>query len=215
VLQIMLSKTSEVMDDNDLLAETTPERIASHSDERLEELYRRLSTIPNIQSNLVQILRNRAELVRAEKARRKQEKQEAEVERRHRKQIAASKRPTTATKLLDELLRRISYLKDIGFEEAPPRYSAFLDWLERQPATKDILTRLRNAANIEKICEDCNPHHPPAAATPEDIARVGLYFFEYCKENGKNLPGLFLGLGLTSKWGGSQIDGYFASAIDK
>jgi hypothetical protein len=209
---------------NDLLAETTRERIALHSDERLEELYRQLSTIPNIQGNLVQIFRNRVQLVREEilsrRAQREQVRQEAEAERRHREQIAALERQNknakrTPTTVLDEFLRRCSYLRDIGYQEAPARYSAFLDWLEGQPATKDILNRLRSAADIEAILKDCSPQHAPAAATPEEIARVGLYIFEYCKGDGKNLPRLLLGLGLRSKWGGSQIDGYLASAINK
>ncbi len=117
--------------------------------------------------------------------------------------------------MADDLMRRISYLKDIGFQEAPPRYVAFLNWLESQPPTRDVLSRLREVTNLDAICEGCGPHRPPIAATPEDIARVGLYFFEYCRENSKNLPGLFIGFGLDSKWGGNHIDGYFASAIDK
>jgi len=117
--------------------------------------------------------------------------------------------------ILDEIIRRISYLKDIGFQEAPPRYVAFLEWLEKQPATHDILSRLRDATNLEEICRDCGPQQPPNAATPEDIARIGLYFFEFCREKGNDLPGLFIGLGLDSKWGGGHLDGYFASAVDK
>ncbi len=117
--------------------------------------------------------------------------------------------------LLEEFLRRVSFLKDVGFQEAPSRYSAFLDWLESQPTTKDILTRLRSATDIEKICQGCGPNHPPNAATPEEIARVGLYFFEFSKEHGQKLPNLFIGLGLLSKWGGSQVNGYLASAIDR
>lgn len=88
----------------ELLAETTPERLAAHSDERLEELYRELATIPNIQSNLLQILRNRAELVGEEIARRRQRRErdhhEAEVERRHREQIAVAEHHSTRAERL-------------------------------------------------------------------------------------------------------------------
>jgi hypothetical protein len=70
------------MDEN-LLSETMPDRIAGLSDERLEELYNELSTLPDHPSNLIQILRQRAKLLGEERARR-------ETERRRQGQIEAT-----------------------------------------------------------------------------------------------------------------------------
>lgn len=85
---------------NEWLAETTPERLSAHSDQRLEELYRELATIPDVPgSSLVSILRNRTELVRQEiaarQAQREQGRQEAESERRHREQVDVAHRHST------------------------------------------------------------------------------------------------------------------------
>jgi len=159
----MLSKMSEVMDDNHLLAETTPERIASHSDERLEELYRELSTVPNIQSNLAQILRNRAELVRAEEIRRKQEKQEAEADQRHREQIAASTRPTVATlgeNMPDDV--KSGDIKALLKHIVSQRYSS--------GRTKDTLSQLINAVwdHTQCLLHDEN-------ATKQEAMRIYLW----------------------------------------
>jgi hypothetical protein len=66
--------------DEDLLSETAPERIAGLSDERLEELYNELSGLPDHPSNLIRILRQRAQLLGEERARR-------ETERGHQEQI--------------------------------------------------------------------------------------------------------------------------------
>jgi hypothetical protein len=64
--------------DEDLLSETAPERIAGLSDERLEELYNELSGLPDHPSNLIRVLRRRAQLLGEERARRETERRRQE-----------------------------------------------------------------------------------------------------------------------------------------
>jgi hypothetical protein len=119
---------------NELLDDTTPERLAAHADERLQELHRELATIPNMPgSNLVQILRNRAELVRQEiaarEARREQQRQDAEVERRHREQIAVTDRHSTRAERIAVAALAVALLSAIAtgiqaYYARPPRPQA-------------------------------------------------------------------------------------------
>ena len=113
--------------------------------------------------------------------------------------------------LLDELRRRISYLKGVSFLDAPTRLVGFLDWLESEPVTHSILIRLRELSNVNTLLEGHHPTQPPRVATPEDVARVGLLICEYCKEKPGNLAGLLFDLGCHQH----NFEYSFAVAVEK
>jgi hypothetical protein len=116
----------------------------------------------------------------------------------------------------DELKRRISYMQGIGFDDAPARLTGFLEWLESEPATFKILNRLRSETDIETLLKSAGPHQPPKLATPEDVVRIGLYFFEFCKEHATShnqLPGLLFGIGCQATYG--NFNNHFNLALEK
>lgn len=114
----------------------------------------------------------------------------------------------------DEVVRRISYLESVSFDDAPPRFEGFLSWLECEPTTLRILTTLRQGTDIDKLTEGGGPYSAPKVQTPEDVARIGLFIFEYCREHPDNLPDLLFSLGChDSSYNNFHVD--FTNAVGK
>jgi hypothetical protein len=119
--------------------------------------------------------------------------------------------------ILEELRRRIDYLKGISFRDAPTRLVGFLDWLEVEPVTNGILIQLRQQSNIEVVLQGCGHGIPPKTATPEDVARVGLFICEECKGYTSDAPSHLAGLlfGLSCDTSYNDFDYTFADAVSK
>lgn len=117
--------------------------------------------------------------------------------------------------LPDELKRRIAYLSGTSFLDAPTRLTGFLNWLETEPTTQSILIRLRGQSDINAILQGCGQGIPPKVSEPEDVARVGLFIIERCKENPdtSRLAGLLFNLSCDTSL--NNFDFTFEDAIRK
>jgi hypothetical protein len=114
---------------------------------------------------------------------------------------------------LQEVQRRIQFLHSLSFDDASARFDGFLAWMESEPATLRVLTELRQLVDAEKLMEGCNPHRAPMAKTPEDVARLGLFIFEYCREHPDHLPGLLFTMGCHDSY--HDLDDDFRTALGK
>lgn len=76
---------------------------------------------------------------------------------------------------------RVSELTNLDFQDATPRLLGFVQWLEADSRAATILHDLRENSNVAELVKDCNPHTPPKASTPREVAAVALCMIDNCK----------------------------------
>jgi hypothetical protein len=76
--------------------------------------------------------------------------------------------------LREEFNERISILENAGRGEITPRLSGLFDWMEAQPGISTILDTLSFSGIGEALLRQSYTGHPPQAATPVEVAAVGL-----------------------------------------
>jgi len=116
--------------------------------------------------------------------------------------------------LLDEFDRRNSLLSGINYNHANIRISGFLDWLESQPKTRQILDDLRNKISVTNLLKDSTRFNPPNASTPEEVASVGIFFMEKARE-GKEIFHICYNHGVTPSYTTSEVQAYLDELMER
>jgi len=116
--------------------------------------------------------------------------------------------------LLEDFQRRRVLLANMQFNEAKTRIAGLMKWMQEQNGIKAIIDRLKTKVNVEAIVKDCNPHKPPAAATPEEVAAVGILLMEHCQA-GEELFQLAFGLGIIPSYSMSNVQAYADEAMQR
>jgi hypothetical protein len=117
-------------------------------------------------------------------------------------------------RLLDEFDRRNSLLNGLNYNHAGIRISGFLDWLESQPETRQILDDLRNRFPVTNLLKDSGMLNPPNASTPEEVASVGIFFMEKVRE-GKEIFHICYNHGVTPSYTTSQVQPYLDELMER
>ena len=116
--------------------------------------------------------------------------------------------------LLDEYDRRNSLLSGLNYNHANIRISGFLDWLESQPETRQILDDLRNRIPVTDLLKDSGRLNPPNASTPEEVASVGILFMEKIRE-GKEIFHICYNHGVTPPYTTGQVQPYLDELMER
>ncbi len=88
------------------------------------------------------------------------------------------------TTILDEFQERRSLLIDVNFEDAGPRLGSLIEWLDGQSIIKTIIEQIRAKTSAEDLLKDCNFNNPPKASSPDEIAAIGIFLMERCRDGG-------------------------------
>lgn len=92
----------------------------------------------------------------------------------------AVQEPQAEHPLLEELGQRRQLVEHISHHDAQVRMADLLKWLEENESTDRILQALRADVDIRGLMEAADRDNPPAAASPEEIAGVGLALARAC-----------------------------------
>lgn len=116
--------------------------------------------------------------------------------------------------ILDEYQQRRSLLVGVNFEDAGPRLGALIDWLESHPPVKSMLDQIRTKINGAELLEGCNRTKPPKISSPDEIASVGIFFMEKCREN-KSLWNLAMTYGIGPPYSTSKVQDYSDALLER
>jgi hypothetical protein len=109
-------------------------------------------------------------------------------------------------KFLDEFERRRQWLDRADFQQITARITGFLDWLEQQDATKEILRSIRASVNADELMKGRGPGRPLVSSTEEEMVALGLRLMERCRE-GKELWELSFEYDISTS-GSSRVQDY-------
>lgn len=119
--------------------------------------------------------------------------------------------------LLSEQFRhRSDPIRVATWTQATDRAIALLEWMDENSPIRAILDQLRASTDVQALIDHADRRSPPSAGSLEEIAAVGLYVMEQCRE-GKNFQGLALSLGLgdqSSSHAQDHVDGAIRGFIE-
>jgi uncharacterized protein (TIGR02391 family) len=75
---------------------------------------------------------------------------------------------------VEELQRRARVLDNLHYDEASARLTGLLKWMQSEDAIRTVIDNLDSEVSGNEILNKADSHHPPQAATDEEIAAVGL-----------------------------------------
>lgn len=84
--------------------------------------------------------------------------------------------------LLEEYRRRIRLIDNVKYHDANARLSSLLQWFEEQSEIAFIIQELKKTINAENLIKSTNINIPPITSTIEELAAVGIWLMEKCKE---------------------------------
>jgi len=116
--------------------------------------------------------------------------------------------------LIEEFQRRRQLLSPLNYNEAKTRLSGFLVWMESNIEIKNILDQIRNSVDLNIILNGCDYYNPPKASTLEEIAGVGIYLMEKCRD-GEDLFQLAYTLGIIPPFSSSKFQDLTDEATER
>jgi len=116
--------------------------------------------------------------------------------------------------ILDDFQQRRSLLFGVNFEDACPRLGGLIDWLESIPPVKSILNQIRKEKNAPEILKGCNRVKAPKISSPDEIASVGIFFMERCREN-QSLWNLAINYGIGPPYSTRKVQDYSDALLDR
>ena len=114
----------------------------------------------------------------------------------------------------DEFRERRSLLIDLNFEEASPCLGSFIEWLDGQSIIKTIIEQIRAKTSAEDLLKVCNFNNPLKASTPEEIAAIGIFLMERCRE-GESLWNLAILYGINPPYASKSCQDYSDEALNR
>ena len=116
--------------------------------------------------------------------------------------------------LIEEFQRRRQILSPLNYNEAKNRLSGFLVWMESNIEIKNILDSIRSNVDIKIILDGCDNYNPPKASTLEEVARVGIYLMEKCRD-GEDLFHLAHALGIRPPYSSPEWQDFTNEAAER
>lgn len=113
----------------------------------------------------------------------------------------------------EEFVQRVGVLRNLHFQEASGRLKSLIDWMESQPAIRNILATVRRKADGLSIIQQGGFQRPPPANTPEEIAAVGLVLMEACRQ--EDLCNICMGRGIGPSYSTSEVQPYVDAALER
>lgn len=117
-------------------------------------------------------------------------------------------------RILEEFSQRQSLLGSLNFTDAETRLAGFLSWLESQPETKRIIDDLKKHILVSDLLKDCGGLNSPKASSPDEIAAVGLFLMEKCRE-GVELFKLCHNYGIRPAYSTFSLQAYVDEAMER
>ena len=86
------------------------------------------------------------------------------------------------TTLLDQFEKRIRFVSSLRYDDAEARLLGLYNWMVDQAPIKRIIDNLKSSLDVDALLATGSEHTPPQAATPEEIAVVGVRIIEDCAD---------------------------------
>jgi hypothetical protein len=80
------------------------------------------------------------------------------------------------TNSLENFYQQRAFIRNMNYRDSRARLSGFLEWLDTNPETAAILSKLENNERAEELVQKASWNSPPKASTPDEVVCIGLYF---------------------------------------
>lgn len=116
--------------------------------------------------------------------------------------------------IIYDFRRRRVLVENVTFSEAKTRLSGLLKWMQEQAGIKAVIDKLKGEVDAASLVKDCDPNTPPEAATPEEIAAIGILLMEKCQA-GDEIFQLALTWGITPSYSTTKLQAYTDEAMHR
>ncbi len=114
--------------------------------------------------------------------------------------------------VLEEFVLRRGPLARARFDEASARLRGFLEWMESRTEVRRIVDKIRTDMDVQTVLAR-NEDGPPRAASLEEIACVGVYMMEQCRDDDEFFR-IVYSLGIDAPGGSTKLQDYVDEAME-